>query len=78
MWTAKRTLTSSNQFFLGVRHSPRRESLLQGKSDISESRRTAMLPKARDLGAQLERIFQRRLTVRELRHMAVRVAQKLQ
>jgi hypothetical protein len=34
-------------------------------------------PKARDFETQLERIFQRRLRVRELRHLAVRVARKL-
>jgi hypothetical protein len=68
---------SSNQDFLGVLHSSRRESLLRMKSDISESFRTALLPKARDLETQLERIFQRRFTVRELRHLAVGVTQKL-
>jgi hypothetical protein len=48
---------SSNQLFRGVPHSPPRESLFRGKSDISESLRTAVLPKACDLQTQLERIF---------------------
>jgi hypothetical protein len=74
---AKRIFSSSNQLFLEVLHSPRWESLLQGKSDISESLRTVVLPKARDLQTQLERTFQRRLTVGKLRHLTVRGARKL-
>jgi hypothetical protein len=54
---AKRIFASSNQFFLAVLHSPRPESLLQGKSDISESLRTAVLPKARDLETNWSEYF---------------------